>query len=436
MTRVAFVADDLTGASDVLAQAHRLGLRATLLIGEADESHADADVITDEQVIGVATPSRSQHGERLVETVRQAVERVAAFDPDLLIYKVCSTFDSSPTIGNIADAIGALAQRYPDHGPVPVAPAQPAFGRYTLFSTHFARAGDEVHRLDRHPVMSRHPSTPMHESDLRAVLAEQFGDDTVVPGLHLPDWVGSDSGDAWSRHRASDAPAFVVDAVEDDHLRIVADHLLAQEARPSLVVGSGGIMTGIGLALGGEASEPPAQRFSSGPVLAVSASASPTTATQIDHAVAHGWQEIPLPLSVWESGLPESLVEQVCETLAAGQDVVVHTARGPEDPRVAEGGALDPEDAGRVLAELVRRAVERGLTRDVAVLGGDTSTQTLLALGVRTLRVAELFVVGAPVCRADEDSTLAGARVLLKGGQVGGPDVLTAFAGQRRDTTP
>lgn len=429
MARVCFVADDLTGASDVLAQAHRLGLTATLLIGEPG-SAGDADLIGDEQVVGVATPARAQSGGTQRKTIQEAVRRVLAFAPDLLLYKVCSTFDSSPTTGSIAAALKVLAQHDSDHGAIPVIPAQPAFGRYTLFSHHFGRAGDEVYRLDRHPVMSRHPATPMRESDLRLILSEQFRGEAAIPGLHLPDLVGPDSDAAWERHRTSASPAFVVDAIEDEHLKRVAGRLLEQQKKPAMVVGSGGIMTGIGLALGGEAEEAPSERFSHGPVLAVSASASSTTATQIDHAVQQGWAEIPLPGEVWDSGLPDELVDQVCDVLGRGTNVVVHTARGPDDPRLRHG-FLDPAAVGAVLAKVVSVASRRGLTRDVAVLGGDTSTLTLLALGVRTLRVAELFVVGAPVCRTDDQSLLAGCRVLLKGGQVGGVDVLSAFAGRR-----
>jgi len=46
------------------------------------------------------------------------------------------------------------------------------------------------------------------------------------------------------------------------------------------------------------------------------------------------------------------------------------------------------------------------------------------------LRVSELFVTAAPVCTADEHSEVASCRLLLKGGQVGGPTLFRAFAGQ------
>ena len=60
---------------------------------------------------------------------------------------------------------------------VPLLVAAPALGRYTIFGNHFARYGigseGEIHRLDRHPSISKHPITPMTEADLRLHLAKQ-----------------------------------------------------------------------------------------------------------------------------------------------------------------------------------------------------------------------------------------------------------------------
>ena len=40
-------------------------------------------------------------------------------------------------------------------------------GRYIAFGNHFTVYGDRRYRLDRHPVMSKHPITPMDEGDIR-----------------------------------------------------------------------------------------------------------------------------------------------------------------------------------------------------------------------------------------------------------------------------
>jgi hypothetical protein len=51
-------------------------------------------------------------------------------------------------------------------------------------------------------------------------------------------------------------------------------------------------------------------------------------------------------------------------------------------------------------------------------------------MDVRELRVRDLFVTAGPVCTADDESSVAGCRLLLKGGQVGPPSLLRDFAGQ------
>jgi uncharacterized protein YgbK (DUF1537 family) len=430
MPSVSFVADDLTGAADVLAQAHRYGLDAVLVVGGGDTS-----IPTDADVVGVAGPARSLGGEAFDELVRAELARIARTGADVLLYKVCSTFDSIPMLGSIGRGIELLREQFPGLGPVAVAPAQPQFGRYTAFSNHFGVFAGQVHRLDRHPVMSRHPSTPMHEADLRQVLAEQFTDRQVPAAVHLPAFADGSFTERWNACRAESVPAFVVDAVTDEHLDEVARALrdAGSGARPSVVVGSGGIMAALARTATGRGERRPGRPQASGPALAVSASASSTTAAQIGDAVTHGWADIPVPVDLLTSDDPDlaaAVEEQTARALSAGCDVVVHTTRGSEDPRYAAAGPVDPRHVGGLLGALAGRMATAGLTRDVAVLGGDTSSHALMAMGVRELRVTDQFVTAGPICRTDDRAAVAGCRLLLKGGQVGPPDILRRFAGQ------
>ena len=47
--------------------------------------------------------------------------------------------------------------------------------RYTAFGHLFAGYQGKTYRIDRHPVMSRHPVTPMDEADLALHLARKPG---------------------------------------------------------------------------------------------------------------------------------------------------------------------------------------------------------------------------------------------------------------------
>lgn len=422
-----FVADDLTGASDVLAQAHRYGLDAVLVIG-------DAALPDDADVVGIAGPARSLGGTAFDKHVRRDLARIAELDLEVLLYKVCSTFDSSPKLGSIGRGIELIHERFPEHGPIPVVPAQPGFGRFTAFSHHYATYGGRIYRLDRHPVMATHPSTPMHEADLRELLAEQFGTEVAPGAIQLPIYDDGTFTQAWEQHRAAGGPAFVVDAVSDTHLDTVAGALRTHPDRsiPAIVVGSGGIMAALARTVGHRTPITSDPHRASGPVLAVSASASSVTAQQIADALDQGWVEVPVPLSLLTSSEPQQLAAleaAVSAALSAGRDVVVHTTRGTDDPRYSNLGPVEPAHVGSLIGSLAARMASAGLTHDIAVFGGDTSSHALIAMGVQQLRVTEQFVTAGPICHSDDAAAVAGCRLLLKGGQVGPPDILSRFAG-------
>jgi len=96
----------------------------------------------------------------MAETLRPAFERLRALGTRHVHYKVCSTFDSSPTVGNIGRAI-EVGQSVFEPELVPLLVAAPSLGRYCVFGNLYARMGigseGAIYRLDRHPSMSKHP---------------------------------------------------------------------------------------------------------------------------------------------------------------------------------------------------------------------------------------------------------------------------------------
>jgi uncharacterized protein YgbK (DUF1537 family) len=431
MADIGFLADDLTGASDVLAQAHAYGLSAMLVLDSQQPISNEVDVV------GIANVARSLSGGEFDEAVRSGLAPLAALPLSVLLYKVCSTFDSSSTVGSIGRGIELLHEAFPDHGAVPVVPAQPAFGRYTAFSQHFGACAGDVYRLDRHPVMSRHPSTPMGEADLRLVLARQLATGQPPAALHLPAYSDGTFDEYWQKLRRADLPAFVVDAVDDDQMDRVAAALtkLRPSTAPALVVGSGGIMAALARTRARPTPRAIEPSSSTGPTLVVSASASATTAAQITDAIQDGWVEIPIPPEALSTARPDATpsgawVDHVKEALRAGKNVVAHTLRGPNDRRLATAHGISVSQVGGTIGRLAGTMALNGLTRDVVICGGDTSSHALLAVGAHELRVTEQFVTAGPICATDDESDLAGCRLLLKGGQVGQSDLFRRFAGQ------
>src|SRR5207248_272433 len=94
----------------------------------------------DLQAFGVAGMTRSMPPGEIEKTLRPAFESLKRTAASIVHYKVCSTFDSSPTIGSIGRVIDIGAEVF-NSKTVPVLAAAPALGRYCVFGNLFARCG-------------------------------------------------------------------------------------------------------------------------------------------------------------------------------------------------------------------------------------------------------------------------------------------------------
>ncbi len=149
---LAFYGDDFTGSSDALEFICRAGAKAVLFIepptAEQLRQYPDLDAY------GVAGKTRSLPAEEMEKILLPAFEQMKRTGAKHVHYKVCSTFDSSPTIGSIGKAIdcGAIVFK---NKTIPVLGGMPALGRFCVFGNLFAKMGTggdgEIYRLDRHP---------------------------------------------------------------------------------------------------------------------------------------------------------------------------------------------------------------------------------------------------------------------------------------------
>lgn len=423
MVRAAFVADDFTGATDALWQFQRYGLRSRLFTSTAELTPDSLD--GDYDVIGIATTARAATGTGSFAVAAKALRMLAGLQPELLQYKVCSTFDSSPQRGNIGAVVEGVRSELGLMLPAPVLPAQPEFGRWTVFGNHFAGYAGRNYRLDRHDPMRRHPATPVDEADLRLHLGRQLPGEIGV--LHVPLLTEDVAlAAALADRMGSGAAAFVVDAMRNDDLvrfgAALRDYQ-ARAARTLFAVGSGGLSYGYAAALmsrAGHSVRPaPAQATVTppqGPVLVVSGSCSPVTDRQISAAENDGWSSVPI-----DDG---DAAELARTALAEGRHTVVYTARG-------QGSDTAPDDLSRRLGALALTAVADGLTRRLVVAGGDTSGEIISMADVTAIEIVSSIDVAGLLCRTfGAGSVLDGAEVVLKGGQVGGDDFFLRVAGR------
>ncbi|MDK3074447.1 four-carbon acid sugar kinase family protein [Sedimentitalea sp. JM2-8] len=398
--RIVFLGDDFTGASDSLATYARGGRATRLLTGEA-APEAGLDVL------GIATDLRSLPPDRAGKVVSALWPTIARESPEVLHLKVCSTFDSAPHVGSIGAVVRQLTTLFqPDV--TAVIGGQPSLGRYCAFGTLFARGPDgAVHRIDRHPVMSRHPVTPMQEADLGLHLSRQ--------GLELANRINApeltDAGRVAGALR--DGPA-LIDVMCPEHLALIRDALRRVGGR-QLLIGASSVAEILGAGQGGATiSAPPAPE---GALLGFAGSRSTITAAQVK--AARRYRRVPLtPDMLDDPATPARLAAR----LSSDQPLLVHL-----DPEADY--RRDPDALADACADLVEGIVTKTPLRALGLAGGDTSSRIVKRLDFTALDYLSDMGQGACICFGRHaEETRNGMRVMLKGGQMGAADLFDRFA--------
>lgn len=396
-----FVADDFTGASDTLATLARGGLRTRLF--RDPPAPADRDGL---DAWGIATNARSLDTRDIAALAARIGEGLAPARPEFLHVKICSTFDSSARIGNVALFAQGLAKAL-GIGDLAVLAGQPSLGRYAVFGTLFARGPDgDIHRIDRHPVMAAHPVTPMHEADLVRHLAT-----LGLQGLHR---VGrGEAGGAFPRLYDLLDPSDVAQAGAD----------LARSGRRLVVLGSSSVAEAWLSVQPPQRPLPPGPVAAEGAVLAFAGSRSSLTMAQI--GAAQGWARLPVsPMAMMGGGadLQEALTWAITQ-LGQQRDCLLYLAAE------AHPGIL-PADLARHCADFVQRVLAAVQPAGLIVAGGDTSSAIVNSLAPKWLDFACDLCPGVPILRTE----VQGAHLLLalKGGQMGSIDFFSHAAAVMR----
>ncbi|MEL6748466.1 MAG: 3-oxo-tetronate kinase, partial [Pseudomonadota bacterium] len=364
-----------------------------------------------------ALKCRSVRADDAIADALGALAWLRANGAEQIIYKVCSTFDSTDS-GNIGPVTEALADAL-DERFVIVCPAFPTAGR-TVYQGHLF-----VHdALLSESGMESHPLNPMRDPDLRRVLARQTA--RAVGHLPLAQLRVLDAADAGSilERCAPDCAArtfIITDAIDDTDLHRIG--LLATNR--ALLVGGSGIALGLPANFGhrpGSADWTPV----TGPGAVLSGSCSRQTLRQVTQyaATAPAWRVTPQeiisatvsPRQVADWVLAQVDHPLVYTTVAAEHVLAVQSAIG------ADAAAHATEEFFANLAALI---VDDGIRR-LVIAGGETSSAVVSRLAPRSLTVGPAAAPGVPLM-FEPDRCLA---LALKSGNFGTDDFFSTCLSQ------
>ncbi|MGX9147142.1 four-carbon acid sugar kinase family protein [Mesorhizobium sp. 128a] len=425
---LSYYGDDLTGSTDVMEALELGGVPTVLFMRQPDA--VQLAQFPHCRAVGLAGTSRSETPQWMDTHLKDAFAWLKTLNAAICHYKVCSTFDSSPTIGSIGRAI-EIGRSVFEQASVPLLIGAPQLKRYTAFGHLFAAYREKYFRIDRHPVMSRHPTTPMDESDLLIHLSRQT---ELTSGLvDFATLQSAARSEAFDRFLASGTAIVLVD-VDSREAQALAGKEIWRVRKPggSFVVGSSGIEYALlaeWVSNGTVRAEP---EFSppgaADRIAVVSGSCSPTTERQIRHALTDGFDGIDVdPVELVSENFEQAIARAAVAgraSLEAGRSVILYTALGPTADRGVE---IDRQEGarhklGRSLGTLLRQLTEEQELRRVIIAGGDTSSHALGQMGVDALTVRMPLPAspGSPLCIAHSRvKAIDGLELALKGGQVG-----------------
>jgi uncharacterized protein YgbK (DUF1537 family) len=411
------IADDFTGATDLCNTLVRRGMRTVQLI----DVPAPGTEVAGAEAVVVALKSRTIPAEDAVEKSLAALGWLEAAGARQILFKYCSTFDSTD-VGNI--------------GPVAEALMEALGADFTLFCPAFPETGRTIYRgylfvgdvLLSESGMRDHPLTPMRDPSLVRVLQRQSrGRVGLVPVATVAR--GAEAiGAAFVELRQEGCRHTIVDAIEDRHLEMIGE----AAADFALITGGSGIALGLPenfrrrglLAAGGAADSLPAI---GGAAAVLSGSCSPATLAQ----VAYMKERAPVftvdPIAIAEGRPVAEEALDWAKPLLGGGPVLVSATAPPE--RVAEVQSRLGRDHAGALVEETLAAIARGLaalgTRRFVIAGGETAGAIVQALGVTGLRIGRQIDPGVPWTMSLGEPPLA---LALKSGNFGAPDFfLRAF---------
>jgi uncharacterized protein YgbK (DUF1537 family) len=414
MASVLVVADDLTGANAAAAGFAAAGLRS-VTASAADRADVVAEMVSRFDVVVATIDARHVRPEVAADRARAVVR---AGWPALL---VCNRIDTTlrGNVGATTAAVLAEVRELTGCRAVALcAPAHPGAGRHTI-GGHQLLGGRRLEETE----VARDARTPMHTSDVVAIVAQQA--ELAARTVPMAAVTGP-SGELVGQLRAAlteGVDLLVADATTEEHLdRVAAAAVAAAEGLDLVWVTSdpGPGSVALARALGLD------RAVAGAPLLVVSGSATDLTRQQLRALAGEEQVAVHRVPTQPDSAVPDAdaTTRLLGEALAqAGPADVVVLATVLDDADIRR---TTPEEADRIpreLARAVRRNLEAHPVGGLYTTGGDVTAAVLAELSSSGLEIWE-EVVPLAVAGTVVGGPWDGLHVVTKGGLVG--DVGTA----------
>ncbi|RUW29704.1 four-carbon acid sugar kinase family protein, partial [Mesorhizobium sp. M1A.F.Ca.IN.020.06.1.1] len=387
---VGVIADDFTGASDIantLAKGlpGEGGFRTVQYLGIPAEKAAvevEAGVI--------ALKSRSIEAGEAIRQSLAALRWLLDQGCRQIVFKYCSTFDSTPA-GNIGPVAESLAAALGAKGVV-ACPAFPGAGR-TVYQGHLFVKD----RLLNESGLQNHPLNPMTDADIRRWLRLQTTTDVGHVDLETVRQGPSAIDAVLKEHGAQNRTLIIVDAIADDDLVAIA----RAAASHRLVTGGSGIALGLAanfIEQGLIAGARPGVTVVDGPDAILAGSCSGATREQVQiHRTNHPALAIDVA-AVMDGSIT---VEDLTSFLLAnqGRKPLVYSSGTPDEVKAIQarfGREKVAETLDHLFASTASQLVKSGINR-LVVAGGETSGAVVSALDLGPLAIGAEIDPGVPV---------------------------------------
>ena len=409
------IADDFTGATDLASMLVRRGMRTVQLIG-LPEQQID---VSDAQAVVVALKSRTIPVRDAVSQSLQALEWLRKQGVRQILFKYCSTFDSTDA-GNIGQVSEALLEALDDDFTI-ACPALPENGR-TVYQGHLF-VGEQLLSASS---MRHHPLTPMTDSNLVAVLGRQSRGKVGLLPFNIVNQ-GSDAiRKAVEKLRAAGVRQAIADAVTNDHL-IALGHA-SEDLR--LITGGSGIAMGLpdnfrDSGLLGQTRKADRLPVIEGRAAILAGSCSSATLGQIENFRASGQYAHRIDVRGLCQGRDEvgRALTWARSNLDAGP-ILISASDSPME--VAEIQRLFGREKAGAMVEEAMAALGQGLYREgvrrFVLAGGETAGAVVKALKIHALTIGPTIDPGVPWTASLGATPLA---LALKSGNFGAVDFFT-----------